>query len=257
MKKKAEKKYLKKRFKRLIIHLLSFLKTEKAEDLHAMRVEIKKMKAMLTMLEKITSKHKTSKNFRPITKVFKLAGQIRESHINLEIGKHYHIRNHMFLDYQNQLLNESVEELKSNVFKYIKKVKHARKNVIKHHVAYVKGRELIKFYDDEIRQISQAIKNVAFSEELHECRKRIKTLVYNYKFAQKTTGNGLKLNLQYLDSVQTQIGDWHDKILDIELFKPLGEGEKDVINEMKKENIVQEKNLVNLNKDFFYKTNLV
>jgi CHAD domain-containing protein len=257
MKKKVEKKYLRKRFKRLVSHLFSFLKTEKPEDLHAMRVEIKKMNAMLTMLKKIASKHKVSKHLKPVVKVFKQAGEIREHHINLEIGKRYHIHQNGFFDQQQQLLNKNTEEFRLNAFKYIKKVKHAEKDILKHHVKHIKRRKLIEFYVNEIRQISQAIKNVAFSEELHECRKRIKTLVYNYKLAQKATGNELKLDLQYLDIVQTQIGDWHDGVLAIDLFKSLGEEEKDTIVKIKRENVKQEKNLVTLNSDFFYKTNLV
>jgi CHAD domain-containing protein len=70
MKKKEEAKYLEKEWIEMNIHLKSFLKTGDQEALHRFRVQIKKLRAMLSLFEDASKQPGLLKGFKPVRKIF-------------------------------------------------------------------------------------------------------------------------------------------------------------------------------------------
>ena len=70
MKKKKELKYLNKLFKKMRQHFKSFALTQNAEALHGFRVQVKKIKSFLTLLEAGEKNDKLLKTFKPVKKIF-------------------------------------------------------------------------------------------------------------------------------------------------------------------------------------------
>ena len=86
MKKKEESKHLGKEWEEMSIHLNSFLETGDQEELHRFRVQVKKIRAMLSLIEDASGEHAFLKNFKPVKKVFKYAGNIRDAHTTLQLA---------------------------------------------------------------------------------------------------------------------------------------------------------------------------
>src|ERR1700684_3788915 len=104
MKRKKEAKYLNKHWKKMQNGLKSFMQTDDKEQLHVLRVEVKKLRAMLTLIETVTHSKKLHKLFKPVRKVFKHAGEIRNAQINIELAHKYQLHNEKFESDQHQTM---------------------------------------------------------------------------------------------------------------------------------------------------------
>src|SRR5579872_4755604 len=96
MKKKEEVKFLDKEWKEMSSRLKAFLESGDQEELHQFRVQIKKLRAMLYLFEHTSRQHGIAKEFKPVRKIFKHAGQIRDAHINLQLSSRYVLKNESF-----------------------------------------------------------------------------------------------------------------------------------------------------------------
>ena len=68
-------------------------------------------------------------------------------------------------------------------------------------------------------------------EQTHACRKRLKVLLYNLPLVKGI--DGITVNEEYLNQVQTAIGDWHDHVLAAEQFPELEGRSDEMIKEVK------------------------
>jgi CHAD domain-containing protein len=84
MKIKQEVKYIDREWEQMRARLKAFLETGDQEELHKFRVQTKKLRAMLMLFEKTSKEHGLLKHFKPVRKIFKHAGNIRNAHVNLE-----------------------------------------------------------------------------------------------------------------------------------------------------------------------------
>ena len=82
MKKKEEIRQLDQLWKNIKKHLKAFLTSQNQEDLHQFRVQIKKLKAMLTLYAEEPDNKDLLTHFKPVKKVFKKAGNIRGAYLN-------------------------------------------------------------------------------------------------------------------------------------------------------------------------------
>src|SRR5579862_614763 len=123
MKKKEEAKYLDKEWKEMNTHLACFLETGDQEALHKFRVQIKKLRAMLSLFEDTSNQPGLLKDFKAVRKIFKYAGHIREAHTNLQLGKLYHLKNDAFESGQQKIIEEGTNEFQNNGKKFIKNIK--------------------------------------------------------------------------------------------------------------------------------------
>ena len=68
-------------------HLRAYTKRKSAENLHQLRVAIKKMRAVLKMLSKLNSHFEYRPVFLPYKNIFMQAGAIREESLRIEKRK--------------------------------------------------------------------------------------------------------------------------------------------------------------------------
>jgi CHAD domain-containing protein len=252
MKKKDESKYLNKHWKKMQNGLKTYLKTGDKEQLHTLRVEVKKLRAMLTLMQTITRNKKLLKLFKPVKTVFKHAGEIRNSQINLELAQQYQLHNEEFEYSQRQHMEQCAEEFKQKAPEYIKKLKRANHR-IKSSLRRVPDKSVAGFYKNQLKQIAGSLAIPHFDEGLHDCRKQMKILMYNYGLSEKALQNRVDFNEPYIDDLQSHIGNWHDHILAIELFASPEIQDGPVMSKIKRENRKTEKNITELTRDFMYK----
>ncbi|MGZ3755534.1 MAG: CHAD domain-containing protein [Mucilaginibacter sp.] len=209
MKKKNGVRYFEQEWKGMCAHLKSYLKTEEDEELHQFRVKIKKLKAFMILSDSANPHPALLKQFKPIKKIFKQAGVLRDAYLNLEFIKLFQPDN---ATAQEILIKNATLKFKSNGDKYLRKINKVHPP-LKKEIKSIKDSSINHFYNDRLLQIAQILTLCQFDEQLHECRKLIKILLYNYKPARESLN--VRLDEDYLERLQQTIGDWHDQVLSI------------------------------------------
>ena len=97
MKRKTERAYFNELWHEMTVSLEDFLKAGDQEKLHKFRVQVKKIRALLMLLDVALSQKKLSKSFKPVRKIFKDGGLIREAYINIQWSSHYELKNDEFI----------------------------------------------------------------------------------------------------------------------------------------------------------------
>ncbi|RYY05749.1 MAG: CHAD domain-containing protein, partial [Sphingobacteriaceae bacterium] len=248
MKKKEEIAQLNKLLKKIKVNLKAFLQSENQEELHQFRVQVKKLKAVLTLYAYEKKNKNLLKYFKPIKEAFAKAGEIRNAHINLKLGEQYQL-NETFHQQQQQLLNSSLADFKKNNNLYLKSIKKAKIN-LQTHTHRLHNKTIRKFYKDKVLTINQFFADPAFNEDLHTARKNIKLLIYNHTNAAAALQNKLQLNLKYLDELQDNIGEWHDHILTMKLLAATGNATDAAIANLKSTNENSENIILDLSSNF-------
>jgi CHAD domain-containing protein len=248
MTKKQEKEYFNKEWKDMKAALQSFLKTGSQDDLHDFRVQVKKLRAFLVMADSVADRSKLEKRFKPVRKIFKKAGDIRNAFINLKLAKTYRIENDDFILQQDRLMQQAADQFRLKGFKYLEKLKDARKEI----AAEIKPLDdhlVNNFYTTQLHNIAGSLADIHFDESLHQCRKWIKILMYNLKV------NGLSLDITvnpvYLQDMQTAIGNWHDNVMAKALFASNGSSDNLVQARISKKHKSLENKIIKLIQDFY------
>ncbi len=256
MKKKQEAKYLDKEWKEMNAHLQKFLETGDQEALHKFRVQIKKLKAMLSLVEDTASKHGLLKDFKPVRKIFKYAGDIREAHMNLQLGETYEIKNEAFETDQHRIIEEGTNQFRLQGKKFLKNIKNAHK-LLKKQLPDVDDEAIAAYYQKQLREIATNLAVSGFNEDMHTNRKLIKILVYNHKLAEKALNGSLPFNTRYLDKLQEAIGKWHDNIVAAQLFSSPELNDQPVVTKIKRKNAGLKRSISALTEDFLKKATTI
>lgn len=250
MKKKTGKAYFNDLWDEMTSHLESFLKDGDQEKLHKFRVQVKKLRALFTLLDAALSQKKLSKAFKPVRQIFKDGGVIREAYINIQLSSHYELKNEDFILEQVNEMEKAMTGFRENGKKYLKTVKTVHKE-LEDALEAIADEQISGFYKDQLERIEAALGANQFTDELHDCRKRIKTLVYNRKVAGKALEGNLELNNDYLDKLQDQIGNWHDTIIAIQLFSSPHLNAKPVVTRIKRQHTRLQRSISKLSTDFW------
>jgi CHAD domain-containing protein len=250
MKKKTEKAYFNEQWGEMTTHLKAFIKDGDQEELHLFRVRVKKLRAMLTLLDAGSQKRKLSKDFKPVRNIFKHGGIIRNAYINLQLGAHYHLNNEQFVNSQQFIMENGINEFKQMGQKYQNTIKTAHAT-LKDDLKAVNNDCIIQFYKTQMVQIANSFDHLQFDDNLHNCRKQIKILVYNNKIAHKALDGKLLVNNDYLDKLQDNIGNWHDTMLALELFSSPELNDKVVITKIKRQNTRLKRTIAVLTQNFW------
>jgi CHAD domain-containing protein len=254
MKKKEELKYLDKEWKEMNVHLKAFLETGDQENLHKFRVQIKKLKAMLSLFETTSKHHKLMKHFKPVKKAFKYAGNIRDAYTSLQLSEHYELKNEAFESGQQKIIDEGTDQFRHKGKKIIRSIKNVHKR-LKKQLPRVHNNSITEYYKKQLEQISVNLTVSGFTEDMHTNRKLIKILVYNHKLADKAL-NG-SLNIDYLDNLQDNIGKWHDNIVAAQLFSSPQLNDKPVATKIKRINAGVKRTILSIADDFMKKATTV
>jgi len=257
MKKKEETKYLDKEWKQMNIHLKAFLESGDQEELHRFRVQIKKVKAMLSLFENTSRQHQDLlKGFKPVKEIFRYAGHIRDAYTNLQLSERYNLKNEAFETSQQKIIEEGTTEFQHQGKKHLKHIKDAYKH-LKKQLTSVHNSSIAEYYKKQLEEISANFAISAFNEDMHTNRKLIKILVYNHKLADKALNGSVPFNTQYLDKLQGAIGEWHDNIVAAQLFSTPELNDKPVVTKIKRKNAGVKRSITLMADDFLKKATAV
>ncbi|MEJ5964140.1 CHAD domain-containing protein [Pedobacter immunditicola] len=252
MKAGAEIRLLEKNWKQLKPALKSYLKTENPEQLHQFRVQVKKIKSLLVLYTINKKNKKLLKLFGPVKKIFRHAGIIRDSYIHLQLADQFQVKEPAFHKAQTDLMFKEMGRFKKNGKKY-EMILEKTLLKIKGELSSIGNSEIADFYEAELDRVVLAFAKREFNDHMHDCRKRLKNLLYNQKIADKSMKGKLKLNLPYLDQVQDQLGQWHDSMLARDLFKDQMKEERQAVDKLNLQLKNLEEGLVSISADFWQK----
>lgn len=179
-------------------HLKSFLKKEEEEELHRFRLQVKRITAFLMLLDQVSPHSKLTRCFRPVKKVFKRAGKLRNRYILFKLIPRQ-LPMHKSLRKFQSFADSNWKKIRKTHLKLIRNVKPAKQATIQ------------RFYHHQLQQISSSLAGVISDDLLHESRKQIKGLLYNYKPFSNILD--MDLNISYLKVLEEAIGKWHDQLI--------------------------------------------
>jgi CHAD domain-containing protein len=215
-------------------------------------VQIKKLKAMLCLFEGTSRQHGLLKDFKPVRKIFRNAGNIRDAHTNLQLSERYNLKNELFETDQQKIIEKGTKEFRLNGKKYLKNIKETHKQ-LKKQLPKVDDDLIAEYYKKQLEQIAGNLATATFTEEMHDNRKLIKILVYNHKMADKALNGSFHFNIEYLDKLQSRIGEWHDNVIAAQLFSSPEINDKPVATQINKKNVSVKRNITALANDFLKK----
>ncbi|BAU53679.1 hypothetical protein MgSA37_01848 [Mucilaginibacter gotjawali] len=196
------------------------------------------------------------KCFKPVRKIFKHAGKIRDAYTNLQLSERYHLKNKQFEEGQQKIIDEGTIEFRSNGPQFFKNIKTAHKR-LKKQLQKVDDSMIADYYKQQLSNIATNLAVSGFTEDMHTNRKLIKILVYNHKLAEKALNGSVPFNTAYLDKLQEAIGKWHDNLVAEELFSTPELNDKPIVAKIKKVNSNVKRSITNLADDFLKKATTV
>ncbi len=252
MKKEAELKYFDKEWTDMKKNLKAFLETNDQEHIHKFRVQVKKLRALLILLSHTSKQAALLESFKPVRKIFKKAGIIREAFINLQVAKKYNMDDEAFITEEQEKIITGTTDFKTKGKFYLKKVKKSYKKIL-HQLMPVPDKDIEAYYNKQLHEIAVNMIVSGFSQDMHNNRKLIKILLYNYKLTCNTLNNSLSININYMDKLQEAIGNWHDNLVTAELLASHELEHKKVITNINRKNAGVKRNITQMADDFLTK----
>jgi CHAD domain-containing protein len=198
---KRLKKFTRKPFRALAKHLKTVPVGHDTESLHQVRVDIKKIKAVLTLAHQHRKKFKDHKHFLPFRAIFRKADAIREAGVLASLLTKY--------PGEGQLPDTEhppLETFESSVPDYLHTVKVQSKK-LKPYLKKIKGHDISRYLKHQYKKIESRLYPHIALKNIHKTRKLIKSVL----FVGGSTDRLKKKKKKFYDTLQEAIGNLHDK----------------------------------------------
>lgn len=210
-------KFIRKRCHEIRHQVKTFCTTRDGEALHTLRVEVKKLRAALALLQCCSTHHHL--HSKGLKDVYKAAGAIRTAQINLKILQDLGVENKAFSDEQQRIIEEGMVAFCLAAHEYSRAVRGVQEDLEESTTA-IKPQKVRSLFAGRIQKLSLFFSAPALDTvALHNTRKETKELMYMYTLLPLTLAASLPLNKDYLDQVQHQLGAWHDNAVTLSLLQ--------------------------------------
>ncbi len=183
-------------------------KRAKQEDIHQLRVALKKMKTILHMVDPENKILKSSERKR-IRRLFKLAGVIREAQVNIELVKNIDDKTveayRYFLSEQISYGAKALQQFTSEKSATDFFSKNTLKKISKKTKHFIESSQLDQFRTSMYQRIQRYVR-YSGDKILHEIRKEVKHLLFITKFDHVDDNKKEDLN-----NLAEKLGTWHDQ----------------------------------------------
>jgi hypothetical protein len=232
---KQLKSYSKKRFKNLKQDLKSYGRLQDPDVLHRIRVEIKKIKVLINLIDFSVKKFKGHQHFVPLRTIFRKAGEIRQPEVLYKLLLLYQIENVT----DTQIPKSKVMDRLSAAFQKkasasIETVNEQEKKIKKQYNKVSKT-EAEKYLKKRKRELEHLLYHHFNKKELHKARKICKEIVYLHWI------DNSKEPDPFYTEVEDRIGQWLDKQVLLPILK-----KKKAVGEVTKLMAASEEDMINL-----------
>jgi CHAD domain-containing protein len=223
LKSKVQEKHLRDLWDKMTAHLLGFYDAQQPEDIHQMRVAIKKIRAVSTLLQGKKRMKKIKKSRSKLRDIFQHAGRLRAVHVHLALMERHQLSHEEHLNtLKTELANETAAfyQLHDKYLKTLKKLK----SVFSKGAEDLKVKDIEKIYVDQLKDLDAFFtRDTPDASHLHEKRKLIKQLLYVHQCLPDKMKKSIGLHVDYLNEMQELIGNWHDTLLTIAILRESGD----------------------------------
>lgn len=200
-----------KRTGRILDRLDKPVKKWTPDDFHILRMEIKKLMAILTMVKACNQDFHLKKRTKDIKALYAFAGEVRELQLQLEFWKNNKLLETIpgYADLLTRQLHYARDVFRQQVRQLIKNEISKSIN-IKQLTHYLPSPKTINTYLNRLRiEIEQTLRDAKSENmELHTLRKKIKDLLFLERLFLPSTHDNT-----YLEQLQEKIGTWHDVVM--------------------------------------------
>lgn len=210
--------------------LRGFMKKGDQDKLHKFRVGIKKLRAVASLIEKTNAKTDIRNKLKPVKETYQLSGVVRDSYLHLQLAKTLPAADKKYLSAEKRSMKKAARKLRKDRPQHLAMLRRAEKKLLKH-IPRVKDKKVRDFYERELLGIGECLLSSAGVEQMHDCRKRLKVLLYNFPLVEDALHE--PFNEAYLQQVQTAIGDWHDQVLAAVQFPELKSNTQRMLRKVK------------------------
>ncbi len=207
------REYFKKRLERIdkILHRKEAEITK--EDVHELRLEIKKLKALFTLLRHGKSNFPARKYYKPLKTIFEKAGEIRIIHVELELLKQYITdSSDRYLEHLQNLTHEKSEGLKIMINSDAIAKLRSNKKVFTPFLNKVTEKRVRHFLKTNAVKLNELLERGIYKDEdLHVIRKKLKS----FYFIAKMTYKAMTIPEPW-NKLLELLGKWHDDQVAIE-----------------------------------------
>jgi len=209
-----------------IEHVLHKLKHDCTTDnIHEIRVQIKKLKALIRLFSFSTTVTSNSKFPKPLNKLYNSLGHLRE----WQIQKQHITKAADDLHYADSLaymhkINRKADTCKRRVMKKISRLpdlKRTRDDIKNNSPLDPASRSVLGFVQSKMHTVQLVLQSgKADDESMHDMRKKIKDVQYVISGSGKTSETKKESSrLQSVQKVSGQLGDFHDMSVSLLLLK--------------------------------------
>lgn len=207
---KAEiKNYTEMRIDRLKNLLQSYADTGDPELIHQIRIEIKKIKAILGLIKYNDKKFSYKKTFHSFRDIYRAGRSIREPLVLKSLAEANRIRKYPEINSNDELIHS----FKNAVPVYIETVEKVAPGIVKA-AGKISGDTYKAYLNKRNNKLKSLIYPTFKQADLHEVRILMKE-IYHLHSIKKQTGK----TLDFLKESETILGDWHDHVLLLDWVK--------------------------------------
>ncbi len=214
LKRKKQHKYLVKRWRAIRRYLHDFANGADLEVLHKLRVEVKKLKAFAGFAA--AGGRSAAAAIKPVKKMFREAGVIREAGLTLTILQKYQLTQPRLKSATVCKLNEAIAAFQAHTGANARKVKKSDKK-LRAGLRDIRNRDIKNWFSQQLTATA-ALLAVPPPGRLHDARKLLKNLLYSHAMLPRRLAADIPLNKTYLHRLQELIGNWHDVALAADLL---------------------------------------
>lgn len=248
-------KFIRKRCHEIRHQVRAFCATHDGEALHLLRVEVKKLRAALVLLQECT--HNTHLHSRGIKELYKAAGAIRTAQINLKVLGDLGQENRSFTVEQQRIIDEGSLAFCLDAPLYRQVVQETQEELEKDTVD-IKPQKIRSLFAERIRNLTLFFSAATLDiVALHNIRKETKVLMYMYTLLPPALAASLPLNKDYLDCLQHSLGTWHDNTVTLSLLQGFRGTDPALLQKLQETDVVLLQEIKNLTAGFDQKISAI
>ncbi len=201
-----QKNFFLKKCSTIATALENFCLTGDNEEIHRLRVEFKKVRALNSLIKECCKNSAIPAEFSNAKIVYRRAGIVRDAFISLQ---HAGVagQDHAQAEFHRHASDEFCRRKELHI-----KILADWRDSVSDKFENISNGRISAYYSKWLNRLSDSF-IMLDEDELHENRKIIKRLLYLYPLLNQKLKDSICLNTEYMDSLQEEIGKWHDTLI--------------------------------------------
>jgi CHAD domain-containing protein len=208
---KKLRKFSKNVIKELVNHLHHYEISQEEERLHQIRVEVKKLKALIGLIHYSQRKFKGHLAFLPFRNIFRKAGAVREPDVLRKLSEKTDMKR---LKVKGSSPTDPSETFIDDIPFFIETIRKEWKT-LKPHSRKISKNDFKRFFDSNMAEIESNLWPELSMKDIHKIRKTIKIVLYLSKIKNYLSGS----EKAFFSRMEQMIGQLHDQQILLQALK--------------------------------------